>query len=204
MVISKWLFANLYNFLDSVVDPKVRPFRILTAGKCHGKVLESGAGTGANLPFLPDDVEVVVIEPDKFMRSKLIAQSKRLGIDVQVLPSKGENLAFPDDSFDCVFTTLVLCMVDDVEKVLSEVYRVLKPGGQFYFYEHVISKTKLGIKIQIALNPLWKWATTGCNLNRDISFTLRAVSFAEVNIKEFDLDLIPGVSIPNIVGYAVK
>ena len=147
MVISKWLFANLYNFLDSVVDPKVRPFRILTAGKCHGKVLEIGAGTGANLPFLPDAVEVVVIEPDKFMRSKLIAQSKRLGIDVQVLPSKGENLAFPDDSFDCVFTTLVLCMVDDVEKVLSEVYRVLKPGGQFYFYEHVISKTKLGIKI---------------------------------------------------------
>lgn len=204
MVLSKWIFANLYNLLSNVVEPKVRPYRILTAGQCHGRVLEIGAGTGANLALLPDDADVSVVEPDKFMRSKLITKTEQLGIDVQVFESKGENLALPSNSFDCVFTTLVLCMVDDVEKVLAEAYRVLKPGGKFYFYEHVASDSKLGIAIQGALSPFWRWATTGCHLNRDIELSLSRIPFAAVNLETFDLSLIPGISIPNIVGHAVK
>ena len=144
MSISKWFFAEWYDLLNSVVESKVIPYRQLTAGKSLGDTLEVGSGTGANLPYYVDSKSLTMLEPDIHMTKKLITRVKSSGKDVQIVKSFGENLPFEDNSFDSVVTTLVLCMVKDVEKVVSEIHRVLKPGGKFLFYEHTVAETLPG------------------------------------------------------------
>lgn len=138
------------------------------------------------------------------MRRKLLKTLLETNREVNIFDYKGEDLKFPDNSFDSVFTTLVLCMVTDVEKVVDEAYRVLKPGGKFYFYEHVVSDKWVGHYFQKILNPIWKWGTTGCHLDRNIKKTIETVPFKEVIVEEFPLQFPIGISIPNIVGYATK
>ncbi len=190
--------------LNSVVESKVLPYRRMTAGRCEGHVLEIGAGTGANLSVLQHTNSITAAEPDRHMRRKLISAARKHNIVVNISTCKGESLSFPDDHFDSVVTTLVLCMVEDVEAVISEAYRVLRPGGRFYFYEHVVSKTSLGKGLQKLLNPFWRWVTTGCHLHRDIKRLLHDSQFQTVSLREFSLSLGIVIRIPNIVGYAVK
>ena len=204
MQLSKWLFAQFYDLLNSVVEYKVLPYRRMTAGRCEGHVLEIGAGTGANLSVLQHTSSITAVEPDRYMRRKLLSTARKYNVLVNISSCKGEDLSFPDNHFDSVFTTLALCMVEDVEAVMSEVYRVLKPGGRFYFYEHVVSKAPLGKCLQKLLNPFWRWMTTGCHLQRDIKHQLLDSQFQTVNLREFSLSVGIVVRIPNIVGYAVK
>lgn len=154
--------------------------------------------------FIVNANSITAVEPDIYMRRKLLKASFKSNLEVRIVDCKGESLNFTDNSFDSVFTTLVLCMVTDVEKVLSEVYRVLKPGGKFYFYEHVVSEHPFGHFIQCGLNPIWKWATTGCHLDRDIKKLIENTPFESCHVDEFSLRFPFGISIPNIVGYAVK
>src|SRR5215470_7784716 len=88
----------------------------------RGRVLELGAGTGLNLRHYPDGVELVVSEPDPAMRARL---KRRAGTAVRVVDAGAESLPFPDDSFDTVVSTLVLCTVADPDAALAEVRRVL-------------------------------------------------------------------------------
>lgn len=202
MTLSKRLFAAWYDLLNSTVEGRVIPYRKKTAGLTWGDVLEIGGGTGANLPFYPPDVRLTVVEPDPHMVKRLKRRAARLGRSVTIVSDVGENLPFPDASFDSVVTTLVLCMVDDVEKVVREARRILRPGGAFFFYEHVVSQKPRGKQWQDKLNPVWKFLTTGCNLNRDIQGAIRAAGFSNVEISSFDLSVGVPVTIPNIVGVA--
>ena len=111
-------------------------------------------------------------------------------------------MSFPDASFDSVVTTLVLCTVEELRQVLSEARRVLRPGGAFFFYEHVASESPRRRRWEDRLNPLWRFCTTGCNLNRDIASAIRAAGFSEVQMSAFDLSVGLPVTIPNIVGVA--
>ena len=120
----------------------------------------------------------------------------------EVVPDVGEKLPFDDASFDCVVTTLVLCMVDDLERVVSETRRVIRPGGSFLFYEHVVSSNGAMRRWQRWMNPAWRFATTGCNLDRDIAGAIKAVGFRRVELTSFDLSVGLPVTIPNIVGAA--
>ena len=72
-------------------------------------------------------------------------------------------------AFDAVVTILVLCMVADLQRVVEEARRVVRPGGSFLFYEHVVSESPRLRRWQARLNPVWRFLTTGCNLDRDIS-----------------------------------
>ena len=166
MSLSKRLFAAWYDLLNAGVESRVIPYREQTAGKARGDVLEIGGGTGANLPFYPSEARVTIIEPDCHMVKRLRRRADRLGRDVTIVQEVGERLPFEDASFDSVVTTLVLCMVRDHKKVVREARRVLRPGGAFFFYEHVVSPRPRGRWWQNKLNPTWKLLTTGCNLNR--------------------------------------
>ena len=196
------LFAAGYDLLNSAVEGAVSPYRRQTAGRAHGDVLEIGAGTGANLAFYPDDLRLTAVEPNPHMARRLVRRSARQGRDVAVCSERGERLSFPDASFDSVVTTLVLCMVDDLDQVLAQVARVLRPGGEFLFYEHVVSPRIRGRRWQERLNPVWKLLTTGCNLDRDITGAIRSAGFASVDVTAFDLSVGLPVTIPNIVGVA--
>ena len=204
MSASKYLFAQFYDLLNSCVEHKIIPYRKQTASRCVGNTLEIGAGTGANIPFYKNVTSLSLVEPDKHMRSKLITKFGSYMDSISLIENVGEHLESDDNSFDCVCTTLTLCMVKDPQKVISEICRVLKPGGTFYFYEHVVSKNRTGKQFQNKLNPFWEFVTTGCNLNRDIVDWLKPDPFTNVTLKEFDLKFPLGISIPNIVGEATK
>ncbi len=202
MTLSKRLFAAWYDLLNSGVEGRVVPYRRRTAGIARGDVLEIGGGTGANLPYYPRDANITFIEPDPHMIKRLRRHAARQGRDAIIVQQVGESLPFADDSFDTVVTTLVLCMVHDADAVVREARRVLKPGGAFLFYEHVVSPRRRGRWWQHKLNPAWKCLTTGCNLNRDLTASIRQAGFASVELEAFDLSVGLPVTIPNIVGMA--
>ena len=202
MSISQRLFAAWYDILNTSVEGRLASYRDQTAGHTWGDVLEIGGGTGANLAFYPKDINLTVIEPNPHMAKRFRKRARKLGRDVTIVPDVGEELPFADNSFDSVVTTLVLCMVDDLQKVVAEARRVLRTGGTFLFYEHVVSHNNAMRWWQNRLNPVWKLLTTGCNLNRDITGTIREAGFSEVNVTEFELSVGLPITIPNIVGVA--
>ena len=202
MGLREWLFAASYDLLNWGVDGRLSAYRQQTAGRTWGDVLEIGAGTGANLPFYPGGVRLTALEPNPHMAKRLRRRANKMGRAVRVLPDVGEELPLEEASFDCVVTTLVLCMVKDVNRVVREVRRVLRPGGAFFFYEHVASPRPRGRVWQDRLNPVWRTVTAGCNLNRDISGDIESAGFRSVEITPFDLSVGLPVTIPNIVGVA--
>ncbi len=137
------------------------------------------------------------------MAPRLRRRAKKHNVELTIVSAYGEQLSFDDASFDTVVTTLVLCMVGDLDKVIREARRVLRPGGSFYFYEHVQSHNPRRQKWENFFNPCWKWATTECNLNRDIESAIRRPGFNKVEVDEFDLSVrgVP-LTLPNIVGAA--
>ena len=202
MTLSKRLFAAWYDLLNSGVEGRVVPYRKRTAGCTWGDVLEIGGGTGTNLPYHPDDAKITFIEPDAHMIKRLRRHISMQGKEATVVRQVGESLPFADASFDTVVTTLVLCMVRDPDAVVREVRRVLRPGGAFFFYEHVLSPRSRGRWWQNKLNPIWKCLTTGCNLNRDLTASIQGAGFSGVELEAFDLSVRLPVTIPNIVGIA--
>ncbi len=188
--------------LNSSVEGRLVPYRKRTAGRTWGDVLEIGGGTGANLPYYPDDARVTFVEPDRHMVKQLRRQIGLQGSNAVIVQQVGESLPFADASFDTAVTTLVLCMVRDPDAVVREVRRVLRPGGAFFFFEHVVSSRGRGRWMQNKLNPVWKCVTTGCNLNRDLTASIQGAGFSDVEIEAFELSVSLPVKFPNIVGIA--
>src|ERR1043166_4844706 len=135
-------FAALY---DRVSAPMERGFmrgvREDLVGTASGRVLELGCGTGANFAYYRDGAtEVVATEPDPHMLERARKRAADVGRSVDIRRVPAEALPFPDASFDTVLSTLVLCTVDEPARALAEVKRVLRPGGEFRFCEHVRAK----------------------------------------------------------------
>lgn len=120
--------------------------------------------------------------------------------DIPLLVSPAERLEMPDESFDTVLTSLVLCSVARLDTVLEEIHRVLVPGGQYLFLEHVLSGRPLARAVQIGLNPVWRPLAGGCNLTRDVRSALLA---SPLDLKEYQL-VRPGPLIPIVVGRASR
>ena len=129
----------------------------------RGRVLELGAGTGLNLRHYPDDVDLVVSEPDPGMRARL---KRRAGRDVTVVDAGAESLPFPDDSFDTVVSTLVLCTVAAPDVALAEVRRVLASGGRLLLIEHVRAEAPRLARRQDRFAGLWHACAMGCRCNQ--------------------------------------
>ena len=198
------LFAALYDTLDRGVQSGVAPYRAQTAGESVGRALEIGAGTGANIPYFPESAQLYAIEPNPHMRRRFASAAARAGREAVIVGGVGERLPFADESFDTVVTTLTLCMVSDLDAAISEIRRVLVPGGKFRFYEHEASQSPAVRRLQTIANPLWKFATTGCNLNRDISESIRAAGFSEVDCRRFTYTALRIGKLPNIIGSATR
>lgn len=132
-----------------------------------GKILEIGVGSGANLKHYDPQAEVVAIEPSPKMLAraeKKLTKLKHQHIKLKL--GRAEELQFSDNSFDYVVSSLVFCSVDDPQKAISEVKRVLKPDGKAIFIEHVASQDKTINFILKILNPFQK-VVVGCDLQRN-------------------------------------
>ena len=140
MSFQQWLFAAGYDLLNASVEWRIARYRRATAGTVCGQVLEVGGGTGSNLRFFPPQARLTFLEPNPHMARRLRRRATKLGRQIDVVEDTGEQMPFPDGSFDTVLTTLVLCSVADLDAVVAEIRRVLRPGGRFVFYEHVVAR----------------------------------------------------------------
>lgn len=180
------LFAAVYDrFMAGAERTVFARWRPCMAGGAAGRVLEIGAGTGANLRYYPKGVRLTVLEPNPHMLRRLRPKAEALGLDLEFVTDAAERLPFPDASFDTVVATLVLCSVDDPARGLREAFRVLAPGGQLRFMEHVRSASRGWAVFQDLVTPVWKWAGAGCRPNRDTVGLIRAAGFEVVELKEF-------------------
>lgn len=140
----------------------------------RGRVLEIGAGTGLNVRHYPRDTEVTFTEPDTKMARR-----------VPMVQASAEELPFADGSFDTVVSTLVLCSVDDLERSVAEIRRVLAPQGRLLFLEHVRAADGSRLaRWQDRLNPLWH-AVAGCDCNRRTVDVLARLFEVEVRQPRF-------------------
>jgi ubiquinone/menaquinone biosynthesis C-methylase UbiE len=158
----------------------------------HGDVVEIGFGTGLNLPYYPKGVhKLTAVDPNPGMHRLAQKRIKQTGIEVDQQVVSGERLPFKDNCFDCAVSTFTLCSIADVDQALREVYRVLKPGGQFLFLEHGLSPEPSVQKWQRRLNWLHMRLANGCHLDRNMRELVAAQPFASVEIKEFYLERRP-------------
>jgi len=187
---SKWIFPWLCErALDQPLFAKHR--REQLAG-VHGEVLEIGIGTGLNLPQYPPAVrKITAIEPNPGMHRRLQARSQRSGVDVDLRPIHGEGLELEDHRFDFVVSTVTLCSIAGVERALAEVFRVLKPSGEFVFLEHGLSPDPNVCKWQRRLNPLQRLVGDGCRLDLDIRRLIASQPFSSSDIDNFYLEQTP-------------
>ncbi|TQJ92483.1 class I SAM-dependent methyltransferase [Streptomyces sp. SLBN-31] len=171
-----------------------------------GRVLEVGAGQGRNFPHYPGTVtEVVAVEPDDTLRAVAEKAATSSAVHVTVVPGDASELAAEDGEFDAVVASLVLCSVTDVSGALTEIARVLRPGGQLRFYEHVRSPHRWAGLLEDAITPLWRLAGGGCHPNRNTEAAIRAAGFTVTEIDRCAFSFSPCV--PNtlhIIGTAVR
>ena len=141
-------------------------------GNIKGKILEVGVGTGKNLPYYnQNQVELTAIDISERMMDKAKERAEQLKFKVNFKLVDSEKFPFPDNSFDYVINTFVLCSVASPKTVLKEMDRVLKPKGKILMLEHVLSKNRLIALFQRLHNPLTKFQV-GINIDRDTIGTI--------------------------------
>ncbi len=174
----KW-FASIYDrMMASGERSFMRKVREEIAGGARGRVLEIGAGTGANFPYYNDHAEeIFATEPDPFMLQWAKRRAEKVGRHIELRQASAEHLPFEDASFDTVVSTLVMCSVGKPLRALAEVRRVLKPSGELRMYEHVRYEHAFGAFWQDLITPVWRWVGAGCHPNRDIAGAVRKVGF---------------------------
>jgi ubiquinone/menaquinone biosynthesis C-methylase UbiE len=173
------LFARLYGFMTRYESAQERGHRTELLSGLSGRVLEVGAGAGTNFDYYPAGVtEVVAVEPEAYLREKATAAATRAPVKVTVLTGTADQLPAPDGGFDSAVACLVLCSVPDQAAALAELRRVLRPGGELRFYEHVLSRKPLVAWAQRLVDRTF-WPTTfgGCHTARDTPAAIAAAGF---------------------------
>ena len=177
--------------------------REMLAG-ARGRVLEIGAGTGANLVHYPTAVErVVCTEPEEPMARRLREKAAASRVPAEVVLAPAEELPFDDGSFDTAVAALVLCTVSDPQRALSELARVLRPGGRFIFMEHVRATDPGLAKWQDRLHPLWVRFGHGCHCNRPTLDTIEASPLRVESHRRGRIPKAPPIVRPLVTGVAV-
>jgi SAM-dependent methyltransferase len=134
-------------------------------------VIEVGAGNGLNFPHYPLAVrDVVAVEPEPYLRAR--ASEAAAPVPVRVADGTAGDLPAADGEFDAVVVSGLLCSVPDAPAALAEFRRVLRPGGQLRFYEHVRSRDAVFARYQKAADLIWPHLMGGCHADRQ---TLAAI-----------------------------
>lgn len=167
--------------------------------------IEVGPGAGANLRYYEPGTRVVAFEPNDLMHPRLVRHAAEAGVELELHGERAETLPLDDASVDAVVCTLVLCSVDDPARVVSEIRRVLRPGGRFHFIEHVAAKAGSGLHgAQRLLKRPWQWCFEGCVLCRDTEATIRDAGFARLAVERFRAVGRWAPFAPHIAGTAVR
>jgi SAM-dependent methyltransferase len=201
------VFARYYDRFQADYEEYIVPHKRELFEGAAGTFLELGPGTGANLRYLPAGCRWIGIEPNRHMHASLRERAEEAGILPEIHPAGLPGIGLADSAVDVVISTLVLCSVPNVKNVLTELRRVLKPGGRFLFIEHVAATRGTGLRfLQSILGPAWRILGDGCRINREIGMAIEEAGFSSVKIRSLRVPSPPAprwVS-PHIIGQAVR
>lgn len=187
--------------MDRAYGPRKRAIY----GRLPRTLVEIGPGAGANFRYYAPGSRVIAVEPNCAMYPYLEAAARRRGIDLEIRPVSGEAVDLPDESAPAVVGTLVLCTVADPGQVVSEIRRILVPGGRYIFLEHVAAfpGTRLRGLQERLLRP-WRRVFEGCHLNRETRRVIQSAGFSRLDMDCFVIKASWLPFAPHIFGVAVK
>jgi ubiquinone/menaquinone biosynthesis C-methylase UbiE len=162
------LFARYFNRCAARLEDRGnRELRRELLDGLAGRVMEVGAGNGLNFPHYPAAVrEVVAVEPEPYLRGRAFQAAAAAPVPIRVTDGTAGDLPAADGEFDAVVVSGLLCSVPDVPAALAEFRRVLRPGGQLRFYEHVRSRDAIFARYQQAADLIWPRLMGGCHVER--------------------------------------
>ncbi len=182
------IFARLYTRLARAADARgaAEHRRELLAG-ASGRVLEVGAGAGASFEHYPSTVgEVIALEPEPHLREQALRAAASAPVPISVREGNASRLPFADAEFDVAVASLVLCTVPDQPRALAELLRVIRPGGELRFYEHVRARKPGEARVQdLADATFWPRIAGGCHLGRDTAAAIERAGFALESCRRF-------------------
>jgi ubiquinone/menaquinone biosynthesis C-methylase UbiE len=197
------LFALTYDRqMAKVEKTTLRALRESLLAEAGGDVLEIGGGTGANLPFYPPEAgSLTITEPDTAMVRRLERRAREQAPSAKILRAPAEDLPFEDGTFDAVVSTMVLCGVSDQPRALRQLRRVLRPGGQLLFIEHIRSGDPRLARHQDRMNWMCQ-AVMRCDCNRPTLTSIQETGFAVTDVEHLTMAKAPSFVSPLIVGSA--
>jgi SAM-dependent methyltransferase len=201
------LFARFYTHVLAAHEPnEVRAYRDELLAGLSGRVVELGAGSGANFGHYPPQVtEVVAVEPERYLREQALAAAPTAAVPVTVLDGVADALPLADGSCDAAVACLVLCTVPDQARALAELHRVLRPGGELRFYEHVRGESPRMLRWQRVVDrTFWPHAFGGCHTARDTVAAIERAGFAIERRRDLRPESIPRAvpASPQTIGVA--
>jgi ubiquinone/menaquinone biosynthesis C-methylase UbiE len=162
----------------SMQNPNLRAYRSRIVPSAEGRVLEVGIGSGLNLPFYTDRVgQVIGIDPSPKLLAIATAAASCIKVPVEFVEGSAEAVPMESASVDTVLTTWTLCSIPNAQKALSDLRRVLKPGGRLLFVEHGRAPDQFVQWWQDRLTPIWRHVAGGCHLNRSIGEMIEGAGF---------------------------
>jgi ubiquinone/menaquinone biosynthesis C-methylase UbiE len=191
------IFARVWNWACPRADKAGEgEYREELLDGVSGRVLEIGAGNGANFKHYGASVtEVVAIEPEPYLRERAQEAAGTAPVPVTVVDGTDSPLPFDDDSFDAAVVCLVLCTVPDQGRALAELRRVLKSGGELRFYEHVIPLDPRGARVFRFLerSRIWPTLGAGCHPARDTGKAIDQAGFTTERTRRVIFNKIPHI-----------
>ena len=178
--------AAFFRVMDGYIDWNLRAHKSPLYKDLPLSVVELGAGVGANLRYLKPGSKLIAVEPNPHMHRPLRKAASKQGIELEIRDVVGESIDLPDNCADAVISSLVLCTVSDPRQVVSEVRRVLRPGGRYGFVEHVAAGDGTPTRrVQHLVRRPWGWIFEGCSCERNLEAVIREAGFATVKIDRY-------------------
>jgi ubiquinone/menaquinone biosynthesis C-methylase UbiE len=172
---------RVYPYIVTVLgNPKpIQKIRQQIIPLAQGTVLEIGVGPGVNFAYYdPTKVsKIYALEPDPGMLVRAENQRRWTKLDIEFLDLPAEQIPLPDGSVDSVVSTFTLCTIPGVADAIRGIARVLRPGGQFLFFEHGLSPDVRVRRWQERTEPFFQWAFEGCHVTRDIPALIKEGGF---------------------------
>ncbi|XP_032998422.1 methyltransferase-like protein 7A [Lacerta agilis] len=197
---NKWMYDKKKEMFSNLKD-FAGPTGALT-------LLEIGTGTGTNFQFYPAGCKIICsdVNPNfqKFI-DKSLAKNPHVQVECCLVAPAEDMHQVPAASVDVVVSTVVLCSVKSQEQVMKEILRVLRPGGAYFFLEHVAgAPSSWNLFWQQIYDPIWQCLFDRCHLTRETWKNLEKAGFSELKLRHILAPLIFNLIKPHIIGYAVK
>jgi ubiquinone/menaquinone biosynthesis C-methylase UbiE len=180
------------------LDEGERDYRRALLEGLTGRVIEVGAGSGINFRlYAPTVTHVLAVEPEPVLRNAAVENAATAPVPVSVVSGVSGALPAEDESFDAGVASLVLCSVPDPARALAELRRVIRPGGELRFYEHVVAHARMPALLQrFADATLWPRIAGGCHMSRDTAAEIERAGFVVERCERFTFT--PGAPVPPI------